>query len=181
MKDFSEINDLVESVKCRMQDAYEQGYETGYKDGRKKQAEQNNKDIFGIDEGFANAWEFTRMIVLDTETGGLDTETLKDLFGNSNPYRIFKDTSIYEAEQKFKEYKQKQANEISSDEIKVGDEIENNGILGIVTFLEDKPFFQVICSDGSLGHWAKSEVVKTGKSFPQITEVLEQLKGENKK
>lgn len=170
MKDFSEINDLVESVECRMQDAYEQGYETGYKDGKKKGEQE------GYEKGLKDVWTATKKIFTLSE---YEWKSMGfSVFGDdwATTYRRLFD---YEPDHVIKQLEWLEEG-YKKDEIQVGDVVENNGILGIVTFLEDKPFFQVICSDGSLGHWGKSEVVKTGKSFSQITEVLEQLKGENK-
>ena len=67
-------------------------------------------------------------------------------------------------------------------EIKVGDEVRNGGVIGIVTKVTDETdghkSYDVIESNGKT--WGLNDLVtkKTGRHFDQIAEVLKQVKGE---
>lgn len=133
MKDFCEINDLVESVECRMQDAYEQGYETGHKDGEARGIDKmNNLSKEAYAKGLEDAWECARQI------NGMYYQKLNEVFTDSTHDNIFIDYSASEAMQKIKEYEQQKhdAPEINVGNIKVGDEIvDDQGRKVIVTQL----------------------------------------------
>ena len=62
-----------------------------------------------------------------------------------------------------------------ADEIKVGDEVTNGDIKGIVTMIDDG-FITIICPDGSCGDWQSEKWKRTGRHFDQIGKVLEQMK-----
>lgn len=106
MKDFCEINDLVESVECRMQDAYEQGYETGHKDGEARGIDKmNNLSKEAYQKGLEDAWECARKLILSCGEGGYDAGTIKDLFGMSY-HDVLKECKPSKVIEIFKEYEQ---------------------------------------------------------------------------
>lgn len=80
------------------------------------------------------------------------------------------------------EPKQTDATDINDGSIKVGDEVINGGVVGVVTHVRDiengMKAFTLIDKTGKA--WNFNDVVakRTGRNFPQIAEVLEQLRGE---
>lgn len=181
MKDFCEINDLVESVECRMQDAYEQGYETGHKDGEARGIDKmNNLSKEAYTKGLENAWECARKVILSCGEGGYDAGTIKDLFGMSY-HDVLKECKPNKVVEIFKEYEQQKqdATDINDGSIKVGDEVyfEDYEDKRVVTNVDDG----IICAfslDSSYAMTCIEKIHKTGRTFPQIAEVLEQLRGE---
>lgn len=77
--------------------------------------------------------------------------------------------------------KQKHERE-EDEEIKVGDEVQYkySELTGIVTSIYKTKKFDILWSDGSTGQEKNvSDFKKTGRAFPQIVEVLKQMR-ENK-
>lgn len=71
----------------------------------------------------------------------------------------------------------------TDDEIKVGDEVTVNGVKGIAVrepyaFGEDNEPFVLIWYGWHMSSNRLKTVAPTGRHFPQIAEVLEQMKGE---
>ena len=93
---------------------------------------------------------------------------------------IVKAFSPSEAIAKIKEYeeKQKQTNEIKVGDEVIDGEVFNNG-KGIVTFASPI-ILCIMWYDGTTGRRNLTDVKKTGRTFPKISEVLEQLKEEEK-
>lgn len=64
-------------------------------------------------------------------------------------------------------------------EIRVGDEVQNGGVIGVVTMISDRPnghkAFDVIESNGHT--WALNDLVtkKTGRRFPEVNELLKKM------
>ena len=123
--------------------------------------------------GLDDAWMYARKISLNVENGGM-----RDVFNVDTFYSIFIKYSAQEAIEKIDEYeKQKNA-------IKVGDEIEQitnsgnpTGVSCIVTNIGDDKF-NGITEDGKavtcssqINRWWR----KTGRTFPQIEEVLKAM------
>lgn len=197
MKDFSEINDLVESVECRMQDAYEQGYETGYKDGKRKgeqedyhkgyiDGQSNGYELVeqqyqeGYKKGLKDAWECARKI------NDLKVITLEELFPGKENDNIFADYSTIEAMQKLKMYEERQnIKAINVTTVEVGDEVRRMGNYpesdyydgGIVTLSSPGEVY-VMHKDGSVGREDPKDLYRVGRNFPQIKDALEQLRGD---
>ena len=73
--------------------------------------------------------------------------------------------------------------EEKQDEIKVGDEITGHGndARGIVIGFDGERRAKILWANGNINYWTFAGVKqeKTGRTFPQIAEVLEQLKGGN--
>jgi hypothetical protein len=108
MKDFCEINDLVESVECRMQDAYEQGYETGHKDGEARGIDKmNNLSKEAYAKGLEDAWECARKVMLSCGEGGYDAGTIADIFGMSY-HDVLKECKPNKVIELFKQYEEQQ-------------------------------------------------------------------------
>lgn len=173
MKDFSEINDLVKSVECRMQDAYEQGYETGHKYG---EASGINKMNYlskkAYEKGLEDAWECARQIY------GMCYQKLNEVFPESTHDNIFVDYSATKAMQKIKEYDEKQSDD---DEIGIGDEIRflTSGTKAVIFDVGKDDELWILNEEGDASVVNPVDIVKTGKHIGSIAEILKQLRGEN--
>ena len=68
----------------------------------------------------------------------------------------------------------------TENEIHVGDEVVSDSFdeKGIVTHITDKNCVSLICGMSSMINTSLDKIHKTGKSYPQIVEILEQLKGD---
>ena len=130
------------------------------------------------EKGLNDAWECIQKIsnmnfkdrhkALDIDASH---DTLVDIINTFSPS---------EAIAKIKEYEEKQK---TNSEIKVGDEVVdgevfNNG-KGIVTFASPI-ILCIMWYDGTTGRRNLTDVKKTGGTFPKISEVVEQLKEEEK-
>ena len=113
--------------------------------------------------GREEAWELIKAI------GKMSDEDMADCFGTS----VIVNLSYTEAREKYDAWK----------EIKVGDEIRNGGVYGIVTLVEKKKddgiCYHVVGNDGYV--WYLNDLVtkRTGRHFPEVAELLEKLKRPN--
>lgn len=126
--------------------------------------------LTGITIGRNEAWEAIRKIILPTEEGGLSSKELKEIFGYGASREIFYIYDITEAIDRIKKYEER---------FKIGDEIIKDcseGIIlkGIVTRIEGDSVY-IMWSDGSSGSESKKYLNKTGGSYPQVNEILDQL------
>lgn len=169
------IIDATHSVGDIIYHVYNQGYEDGLKDGNK--SVQIDESI-AYNKGLEAAWELARKLY---NLGFNDTR--KEIFGEKYGLSIdiIKDFSVDEVAAKIKEYEEKQAKDA---EIKVGDEViycgggAHDGSVGVVIGAEEVwREVRFKCSWSSVAV-CKDTLTKTGRNFPQIAEVLEQMKGE---
>ena len=121
------------------------------------------------EDGLNEAWEAARKIGC---ADGYKREELDDIFGNCSVTYIFGSFTASEAIKQVKEYEEKQ------EEIKVGDEVTDyDGWDGVVTWIDpDGEYLIIIQKDGTALRWKKDIFKKTGRHFPQIEEVLKQMK-----
>lgn len=103
MKDKA-IHDAMVSIENRVRHVYNQGYERGREDIIKQ-------SDFSYKRGLDDAWECMEKICAEVIDGGLDSNTLKQIFGTAIIVNIFKTNSASEAIAKLKEYEEKQAEE----------------------------------------------------------------------
>lgn len=86
----------------------------------------------------------------------------------------FKQLTASETIQKLKEYEERKKAE---KEIRVGDEVTCCDRKGVVTRI-DHDKCNVCWSTGETGWYPISDLTKTGRSFPEIVEVLKKMRGE---
>jgi hypothetical protein len=157
---------------------YKRGYAEGQKCVSKRvEDEETVEDIYrkGFENGLEQAWECAKRI------NNMTMDECEKVFGE---YRYFgtiaHNLTASEAIAKIKEYEDKQ-----TDEIRVGDEVR----IGATPKDCLEPTFVVLCIDkdrvdlmSSAGGYSVlanyDGCYKTGRHFPQIAEVLEQMKGE---
>lgn len=169
------------------------GYSKGL-DDRKKEIEKARKEgydegvtdtIFNTDtyiQGLNDAWECARKIVNSYNCNWSDSiPKYADIFGEYLTVHTF-DISASEAIAKIKEYEDKH----TDNEIKLWDEViikksdyGYTGHKGVVVQLVDSSTVSVMF-DYHNSHWYHIDnLEKTGKSYPELGNILDQLKGDN--
>lgn len=119
----------------------------------------------GLNEAWKYAWKLFKAEKCDKEMN----EIFGDDFYYGGAMKILAKYSVSEVIEKLKEY----------EEIKVGDEVENKEWKGTITWISpDGEFLVVMLEDGTAIRWKKKDFKKTGRHFPQIEEVLKQMKEE---
>lgn len=178
MKDKA-IKDAMNSIENRIRHVYNQGYNDGIEFSNEAHACTGD-----YERGLNNAWECARKLMLGENDGGISIEESRKIFGVGY-YSALSNYSASEAIAKLKEYEEKQK-PVEDAEIKIGDEViycgggAHDGSVGVVIGAE-KDWREVRFKFGwsSVGVH-KDSLTKTGRHFPQIEEVLEQMKGEAK-
>lgn len=143
-------------------EAYEKGYHAGY-------SKYINKSY---EDGLADAWEAARKIIRMPEGDLLD---LFDVYSSvCTPVQVMLKYDASEVITKIKEYEDKQK------EIKVGDEVDMDGTTMVVLAVDESGIIsKLLESDGHTITWGcPYNPPKTGRSFPEISTVLEKMRGE---
>ena len=125
-----------------------------------------------------DAWNAARKICLGKEDGGISNGELLEIFKVGSDYSALKKYSASEAVTMLRDYERQKA-----DKIKVGNEVKSliTGRTYIIYEIDGKVVkgynFEsqdTCCSD-------KNDCFKkTGRHFPQITELIEAMKGEQR-
>lgn len=122
--------------------------------------------------GLDDAWECARRISLDVREGGIDAEELLVLFGTYSIHDILRRCSAQEAIAKIAEY------EKQKDAIKIGDEVRLNhdDTRSVVMDKSDQEdAWWIYTENGCIEEWHSSKFRKSGRTFPQIAEVLKAM------
>lgn len=124
------------------------------------------------EDGLNEAWEAARKIACTTEKGGYTLTALEQIFNTRSLSDIIDTYTASEAIDAMENY----------EEIKVGDEVinkygwkrvvTNTHINGEVTLMDSNGDFYVYCR----AEVSDLDLKKTGRHFPQIKEVLKQIK-----
>lgn len=155
----------MEKVNAEKDKIYDEARARGYDEGRAR----------GYQEGLFDAWEAARKI------GSNSMCSLKEMgfdFGQCvvNDYNpswfVVKNYSASECIEKIRQY------EHEHERIKVGDEVICRNKTAVVTETTDK-FTRVMYSNGSGYVLFSKELVKTGRHFPEIAEVLRKMQEES--
>lgn len=169
------IMNTVEGVKAQIRKAYNKGYKDGKADTPFTDTEEAEKKAYnrGLVDMF-EAFKSMRMMTADDLEEVFGLRFIGDILVNLSPSKII---SKYHA---FKS----QIKELETSEIKVGDEVRLIGSnpqtddcdYGICTKTKSETIY-VMRKDGSVGEENKAEWIKTSRTFPQIAEVLAELRG----
>lgn len=148
---------------------YQQGYEAGkaatpFTDT--KEAEDK-----AYERGLNDAWELVKKIINDENNGGY-------VFGYRYLFEVVDNYTASEALTKIREYEDKQKQDTK---IKVGDEIRLHDAIEVVTSVMSTGL-QTIDASGNTSTWYYNTYPletweKTGRHFPQIAEILAELRG----
>lgn len=124
------------------------------------------------EDGLNEAWELARKVVCLPPDGGETVEWLENTFGTGRTDIILRNYSAIEAIDAVESY----------EELKVGDEVvDKYGWKKVVTKTHNSGEITIMDCNGVFYEccqkaWRMSEFKKTGRHFPQIEEVLKQLK-----
>ena len=129
--------------------------------------------------GLSDAWKAARKIAISEKSGGLTCREMQRIFCTDETDEIF-DMSASEAIEKIRQYEQE------SEEIHLGDEVTflPNNAKGIVSechvpdVYSDNDKYAVWCG-GTMEYVLKQHLTKTGRTFPEIAEVLAKMKEES--
>ena len=161
----------TEGIRRQAQELIDQAYERGFKAGKEEFVTTGNKVADkAYQNGVDDAWECARKIMR------MGSTKQEDIFCCHGDLEILEKLLPSEAIAKIKAYEeQKKAEE---EEIKVWDEVclrVSDCIRGIVTKITGSNELYIVYPDGSASQRPKDQYEKTGRSFPQIAEVLKQL------
>lgn len=158
--------EYLDAIEAILSDEYARGYNDGIEITEAKDYEQ----------GLNDAWKCARSIV-DNEV----PYDFWDLASGQSNLAVFKHYSAKGAIEKCKEYKEyKEKQKQTDDEIKVGDEIYSldKNYKSVVTAVFDTCRGVTAVYFTQNGKWCGDlleNLHKTGRHFPQITEVLKQM------
>jgi len=163
-------------VKAQIRKAYDKGYKDGKADTPFTDTEEAEEKAYN--RGLNDAWECARKLV-HPRLGGYTEEQKQRIFGEYvSSDSILQNFSASEAITKIKEYEDKQKQDAK---IKVGDEVYSDAFddKGIVTHITaDKvACVCIICNGSTMMKVGTIGLHKTGRHFPQIAEVLAELRG----
>lgn len=184
MNDYDKIlSETIESVTDNIKTQFHKVCMYGYEEGKKASCDCKEDMEAEYNRGLNDAWEAARKLAISSKDGGLDTETIAEIFDGLTYYAVFKAVSASEAVAKIKECEQQK-----QDTIKVWDEVysEMNDLRFIVTRIITSKHMDItvkryegICTDGACYDNLPEDIVKTGRTFPQIAEVLDEMRGES--
>ena len=128
------------------------------------------------EQGLNDGWESAKKIYAAPSDGGYTLEQLTQVFGNSSMSAIARAYTASDAIAKIKAYEEEKKAET---ELKVGDELVNNcGERYVITHIVSKDYVNVVDMRGSVFYINPERYKKTGRHFPEIEELLKQMKGE---
>lgn len=175
----------TEGMKKQAQELIEQAYQSGFKDGQGNTLAIDSEKF--IEQGRDEAWEAARKLMLSSEgDGGLPNDIIEKIFNGSMYYDVLKNCSASEAIEKIRKYEEKKQEE--EQEIRVGDEVILNEKLSfepnkkaIVISEGDHSWpYNVMFKNGDTNLVSKIDIGrKTGRTFPEIVEVLKKMQEEN--
>lgn len=163
-----EIEDDEEIVDAKVTYFYSNNGMT-YKATEKMELKEESEDAMNktYEDGLNEAWELARKIVCLPVDGGKNVEWLEDTFGTARTDYILRNYSAYEAIDAVETY----------EKLKVGDEVKYIGSVGVVIENYSEDQVMLMWSNGTTAIGIpKKDVTKTGRHFPQIEEVLKQMK-----
>lgn len=127
--------------------------------------------------GLHDAWKLTQKIFRFVEDGGMKSEELRNAFGTG----VTAEIAALPIEKVMSTLTEYEAKKKAEEEIKVGDEVETDYIgNGIITRkAKDDEWYVAIDKDFYRHPIHKSHIVrKTGRHFPQIAELLAEMRGD---
>ena len=183
------MEDYINSIKAIMYKAkdnlldiadaiYQQGYEAGKADTPFTDTEEAEEKAYN--RGLADAWDAARKFIEFEGNGGYSPSVLREMFGETPIRSIFKHNTAAEALAKIKAYEDKQKQDT---EIKVGDEVitkyKDHAVAVRDTYYigEDREPFTLIWFGTHMSSCRVNELSKTGKHYPQISEIMAELRG----
>lgn len=168
--------DRTEELKNLSQRLVEQAYQRGYEDAYNDQAYEMELGKY-IKQGRDEAWDATKRILAPLSRNGLTNNQILEIFEVDTAGQVFTHYSASEAIYRLNDYDGRNKEK----EIKVGDEVymldPNHKV---VVTSDDLGNGEVVCISAE-GTWSANpinQLHKTGKHYPEITDVLHKLMGD---
>lgn len=160
---------------------YDRGYNKGYNNRKIEEEFEKSNDY---EQGLNDAWELTRKLIISDYDGAYSAKDMRDIWKHGGFLSILKDFTAQQALEKLKKYEEQKKEKIEKAEIHVGDEIysELTNCKAVVQRIDTWNRYQCFDNKGSqfvIDEQIFNECwVKTGKNYPQIIEILKQMKGD---
>ena len=181
MKDYKALRSPKDTMEYVIEDVFEAGYKQGYEDGKADTpfTDTEEAEEKAYNRGLADMLEAVksmRMMTADDLEEVFGLRFIGDIFVNLSPSKIASKYHAFKA----------QIKELEDAEIKVGDEIVYNDAHVVITYIspsnEWNGFLLNDCKNGKRGNGYTlmkgfKSWKKTGRHFPQIAEVLAELRG----
>ena len=159
--DWNGLNMLTPYTEPDLEQVRKEAYDTAYADAEEIYA-SGKKAMY--QKGLKDAWEAARKIAY------MYSEERNKIFGENLIQNIHDIYSASECIEKIKQYEQRQ-----EEQIQVGDEVITASGKAVVMGV-GPVHFEYVCADGSIGYDEVKNVKKTGRTFPEIAEVLQRMK-----
>lgn len=170
--DFKDPEDLTPYTEPDLDAIRNEAYEKGVQDTKQHWVDAPRSCAYklGYENGLNDAWDAVRKIALDEKDGGLDVAAYHEIFGYGKSFcAVLKTFSAPEAIEKIRQYEQEQEN------FKVGYEVINDeDVRGTIVDMDDY-LLHVLDENGVIQAWPREDVVKTGRHFPEIAEVIKTM------
>lgn len=186
----SKINNIMDKAKEDVRTQIDRAYQQGYEDA-KSELGQNAIDLAheendrAYQQGLDDAWEAVQNITKDKDNGGYSGKMLMDLFGYLTIHEIVQRYAPQDVIRIIKEYEKQQKQDAEQvQDIQVGDEVVSvYGTKGVVVGMdiyEDEVWLSLLMRHHKVPQFVKASWVKTktDRYFPQIAEVLAEMRGE---
>ena len=171
MKDYSVLEGLGRNFINELRCAYDRGYRHGC-DDEWAETQAKTKEEEGYKRGLESAWSCAKRIM------SMPLSDQEKIFNMQDERTIMDAHSAEEAIDILKRYDEKHYDLPKNEEINIGDEIICNGvnIKAVVFKILDNTHYKCF----SLEHGVTTEegVVKTGRRFPEMVELIERMKNE---
>ena len=169
------LSKMRDYTSADVEEAYNRGYDEGkgqaWSDEIKKYEIEPEKEREAYQRGVNDAWECAKKIAVDSAFGGISVKKLFKIFGTYSYHNVFEKYTPQEAIAKIAEY------EKQKDVIKIGDEVcyTDATIAGVVVRCRNDGFYNVMDKTGQQNIRSGIEITRTGRTFPQIEEVLKAM------
>lgn len=186
----SKINNIMDKAKEDVRTQIDRVYQKGYADA-KSELGKNAIDLAHEEsdrtyqQGLEDAWEIVKKIAKNENIGGYSYNMLQNTFGTIYVDNIALNFTVQETISKIKEYEEQQKQDAEQvQDIQVGDEVVSvYGTKGVVVGMdiyEDEVWLSLLMRHHKVPQFVKASWVKTktDRYFPQIAEVLKEMRGE---
>lgn len=118
-------------------------------------------------EGLKDAWRLAEKIVFIDKDGGLTCKQFNEIFGGKNKGEVF-EMDPKEVFQRIEDWTNK--NEFNIGNLVKPNTINSDGIIGVITRIEENTIDSTICNitvlwdDGSAGTYEVNELINTGET-----------------
>lgn len=162
-----------------MEQVRKDAYDKGFEDGKELCPVPEICHDNAYQKGLSDAWEAARKIYLPEDHGGLGYKMRMKVFDTDNIGWLFKNLSASEAIEKIRAYDEKKK---ADQEIKVGNWVQNGGVIGVVTYIEqtnDGICYHVLGEDGHLWYLGDTVTKKyEGRVLKEIAGFLKKMRAD---